>query len=205
MDSPKRSAPVRRPTRSNSEITEEIITREEAIFIEVLNAIDTHKTQAGKIKSEGVKEAVGVTIKKMIEYRRVRDALHSDFQTRIRAAVVKAGVKKTAERVEAFEAKVLEALSQVTEELAEQDAVLSKLSKPVTHTQPDEPKWTEVLRRPKKVVAGRRTEAPVVDMADENQNGSGNGRRLTKHLRTRPLAIMVSKGEECFPELLKTV
>lgn len=109
------------------------------------------------------------------------------------------------DRGEAFEVNVMGVLGQVSEKLTEQDVVLSKLTRPVAHAQSDEPKWTEVERRHKGKVTARRGENSAVDVATEKRSGPGNANRSTKTPRARPLAIMVTKGEEGFPELLKTV
>lgn len=118
---------------------------------------------------------------------------------------MKTNGNKMTERVEALETRVMGELEQVNKKLLEQDGVLSKLATPITHTQPSEPKWTEVVRRPKGVTASRRVDMPAVNATAEKRSGSGNVKRSMKSSRARPLFKMVTQNEENFPELLKTI
>lgn len=113
--------------------------------------------------------------------------------------------ERASERVGAFEEKVMGVLGQVSGKLAEQDVVLAKLTGPGTHIQPDQPKWTEVVRRHKGKATTGRGENLTVDTDTEKRSGLTNANRPARPPRARPLAIMVARDEAGFPELLKTV
>lgn len=83
--------------------------------------------------------------------------------------------------------------------------VLTKLTRPGAHAQPDEPKWTEVVRRRKGKATVGRGKNPTVDADSEKRSSLANANRSMRPPRVRPLAIMVAKDKADFPELLKTV
>lgn len=104
----------------------------------------------------------------------------------------------TAKCVEAMEARVLGVLDHVNKKLAEQDEVLAKMVPLKTREQPELQGWTEVVKRTKGGVNKKPTTTPETT-AIPKKNWQPNPPR------ERPLAIMVTKDDKNFPDLIKTI
>lgn len=99
-------------------------------------------------------------------------------------------------------------LEQMQRKLADQDKVLFVLAAspppaqgPVLGPDPEQ-KWTEIVKR---VRAGQPKPRHISAAKTPVQNRAEKTGHLVRPPRSRPLAIVVSKGGEEFPELLKTI
>lgn len=133
-----------RLVRSSSDRTVISTSCEDEAWRDLRDAIDSHKTQITKVRSEGVRESVDRAVTSMNALAKARDALYLEWRLKVKATAHEAADNKVADRVEALENRVLSVLDQVQLKLAEQDKILSNLPLPLPRDPEQEPKRTEV-------------------------------------------------------------
>lgn len=96
------------------------------------------------------------------------------------------------------EGKIMNVLEGVMAKLTNHDRCLAKLAEKGPDPQSAQPsaEWTKVVKKHRKQSVNP-TQKPLVPAAPQSQS--------LKPPRKRPAAIFVKKGDESFPELLKTV
>lgn len=111
---------------------------------------------------------------------------------------------KTCDRVAASEERILGAIGAMCKRLDKQNAVIAKLATEANRVQsnmipsapPDiDQQWTEVVKKPRKA-----TQKPTVEVRP-----AGDTRSMPTAQWARPLAVIVTKKDEQFPELLRTL
>lgn len=204
MASSSRNVPPRRLARTNSKRTEDLTGQKEVVLSNLMKIIEVLRAQANSVNVEGVKENVERSVNTMIFYRKARDALQADWRARIQVAGLETLGNKMTYRVEVLELRVMGVLDQVNKKLIEQDGIVAELIISKVSAQPEEQKWTEVVKRPRSGT-NKQPKKPVEEAAAGNGDRAVKSIRLMKSLRARSLAIMISKEDEQFPELLKMV
>lgn len=153
------------------------------------------------MKTDGVK----VGVEKLTGLFEALAKSRNEIKAECRAVVVgerTRGDSKTCDRVVVSEMKILDALNKVNRRLDNHDAILTNLKtdkvrlvpEPATLTAPTS-QWSEVARKPRKPANKQ--------AAGLNTGDSAKPARIMQC--SRPLAVIVRRGEEQFPELLRTV
>lgn len=179
--------------------------REDEAWRQLRNAIDSLKSQMTKVRSEGVREAVERGVTSMSVLAKAKDVLHVKWRSKIKTAGHETADSKVAEIMEALETRVLSVLDQIQLKLAGQDKASSNLIAPAAPTRSPEQEsiWTEVVKKsrggqskPIKKLKTAKTAKP---------NMVKKPAHSVKHTHIRLLAVLVSRKDEEFTELLRTL
>lgn len=171
--------------------------RENEIWRELKAAVDVLKTKVVRVKSEGVKDSVEHVTSLISQFGMAREKLSAEWRAKLISPDLhaEAADNRMVARVETLERKVMGTLNLVHTKLTDQDITLAKLVAGPSPQPKTASQWTEVVKQAR----GR----PSVPSA--SQDKAEKSKPQTKILRTRPLAVIVSKADEQFPELLRTV
>lgn len=184
--------------------------RESEVLEEFRGILDALKGQIIRVKTDGVKNNVEKLAALFDELMRSRAYINAEC----RATVVSersctdslaAGIT-VSDKIAASETKILGALGAVSERLDSHDVLLSNLSLEKNNSRQGAylaaqhdiadvaQRWTEVVRKPRRTAVNRPVDVKPKEAA----------KTTTRKPRTRPLAVIVKRDDEQFPDLLKT-
>lgn len=181
--------------------TETLIDREYDAWCEFKGNLDILKTHMSWVKTEGVKENFEKVWSAFITFGEARRALHEEWRFAARSAGHAELEAKVADKMKALEMSVLGALTEVQEKLAVQERTLVNLAAPLVPTAGSDAGWMEVVKRSR---GGPQKPQKKLEPAI-SENAEKKLARQRKTPRSRPPAIVVSKNDEHFSELLRTV
>lgn len=191
--------PVDRLTRLNR--------KEIEIIGDIRGTLEHLKTIMARVKTEGVKEDIDKLMTQFDLLVKSRYEVNEEHRVSltVERAKLEAAVADTTAigRVAASEVKILGALSAINERLDEQEKMTvhrtpqsNSVERQVAQVASvPSGEWAEVTKRMRKAVPKSEPEPSPVGVAKTS----------TKALRSRPVAVIVKRGEEQFPELLRTV
>lgn len=205
-------ARLRASARSNSLTQDDRLTRldrkENEIIGDIRGTLEHLKTIMARVKTEGVKDDIDKLMTHFELLVKSRHEVKAEYRVSlaVERAKLEAAVADTTaiDRVAASEVKILGALSAINERLDEQERMTVRRTPQSNSVERQvaqvalsvaSGEWAEVTKRKRKAVPKPEPEPSPVGVAKIS----------TKALRSRPLAVIVKRGEEQFPELLRTV
>lgn len=206
--SPRKAPPAKKPVRASTQkVDDDASVREDTAFRQLAEVIGALTQMAARAKVEGLRNKIDMTANCLNELATAREVLQTKWKANLQIAVRDAADSRVAQQVTALESKVMEALQRVDSKLVEHDGVLASLKPPKILTSGAEPAgatWTEVVRKTKGNQPKPKT-LPPNSQRDVTDGGLGKTGKPGRTLRSKLLAVMVTKGTEEFPELLRTV
>lgn len=207
--SPRKAPLVKKPARvSTQRVEEDAAAREDMAFRQLAEVIGALTQMAARVKVEGLRDKIEMAANCLADLATAREVLQTEWRANLQAAVRDAADNRVAQHVMDLETKVMEAMKRVDSKLVEHDGVLASLKPPrevlTNDAESANSTWTEVVRRAKgsqpkqkALPSNERKGMTGVDVKRTDKSG--------RMPRNKPLAVMVTKGTEEFPELLRTV